>query len=114
MCDGVLADHRVDDEQRLVGLDGVADVAQLVHQLRVDGQATGGVDDDDVVELAPRRISTPLAGDRDRVAHDAVRAARLGREDRDAGPLADDLQLVDGVGALQVGGDEQRACGPAP
>src|SRR3712207_8454731 len=27
---------------------------------------------------------------------------------RSAGPLADDLQLVDRVGALQVGGDQQR------
>ena len=42
---------------------------------------------------------------RDRVT-DAV--AGLGSEHRDAGPLADDLELGDGVGALQVGGDEQR------
>ena len=51
------------------------------------------------------------AGDRDRVA-DAV--AGLGSEDRDAGALADDLQLVDGVGTLEVGGDQQRAVCPAP
>ena len=50
--DGVLADHRVDDEQHLVGLHRVADVGGLLHQLRVDTEATGGVDDDDVVQLA--------------------------------------------------------------
>ena len=37
---------------------------------------------------------------------DAV--AGLGREDGYAGALADDLELVDGVGALEVGGDEHR------
>ena len=31
-----------------------------------------------------------------------------------AGPLADDLQLGDGVGALQVGGDEQRGVALRP
>ena len=46
----------------------------------------------------------------DRIA-DAV--ARLGREHGDAGPLADDLQLVHRVRALQVAGHQQRACGPA-
>ena len=44
-------------------------------------------------------------GDGDGVA-DAV--AGLGREHLDPGPLADDLQLVDRVRALEVGGDEQR------
>ena len=50
--DGVLADHRVDDEQRLVGLHGVADAGGLRHQLGVDAQPAGGVDDDDVVHGA--------------------------------------------------------------
>ena len=60
--DRVLADHRVDDEQDLVGLDGVADVGGLLHQLGVDAEAAGGVDDDDVVELlAWRARSTSRA-----------------------------------------------------
>ena len=37
---------------------------------------------------------------------DAV--ARLGRVHLDAGPLAEHLELVDRVGALQVAGDQQR------
>jgi hypothetical protein len=45
------------------------------------------------------------AGGVDRVAH---AAARVGREDVDAGLPADDLQLLHGVGALEVAGDEQR------
>ena len=102
--DGVLADHRVDDEEDLVGLDGVADVGGLLHHLGVDAEAAGGVDDDDVVELALGLLDRG-AGDVDGVA-DAV--AGLGREDGDADALAVDLELVDGVGALEVGGDEHR------
>src|SRR5690606_30374029 len=52
--DGVLTDHRVDDEEDLVGLRGVADVRGLLHHLGVDAEATGGVDDDDVVVLLAR------------------------------------------------------------
>ena len=102
--DGVLADHRVDDEEHLVGLDGVADVGGLLHQLGVDAEAAGGVDDDDVVQLALGLLDRG-AGDRDRVA-DAV--AGLGGEDGYADPLAVDLELVDGVGALEVGRHQQR------
>jgi len=46
-----------------------------------------------------------LACSRDGVAH---AAARVGREDIDAGLPADDLQLGDGVGPLQVAGHQQR------
>ena len=46
-----------------------------------------------------------VAGDLDRIS-DAV--ARLRRVDRDAGLLADDLELGDGVGALEVGRDQHR------
>ena len=102
--DGVLADHRVDDEEDLVGADRVADVGGLLHHLGVDAEAAGGVDDDDVVQLAAGLLDR-VAGDLDRVA-DAV--AGLGREDGYAGALAVDLELVDGVGALEVGGDQHR------
>ena len=103
--DGVLADHRVDDEQHLVGLDRVADVGGLLHHLGVDAEPAGGVDDDDVVQLAlaPRRCDaratatgspTPLPGS----------GAKTGTPARS--PLT--CELVDGVGPLQVGRDEQR------
>ena len=58
-----------------------------------------------------RASSIGVAGDRDRVA-DAV--AGLGGEHRDPGALAVDLELLDGVGPLQVGGDQQRAACPGP
>ena len=47
----VLADHGVDHEQDLVGADRVPDVGGLLHQLGVDAQPAGGVDDDHVVQL---------------------------------------------------------------
>ena len=105
--DRVLADHRVDDEQHLVGVDGLADVGGLLHQLGVDAEAAGGVDDDGVVLLA-LGLFDAVAGDLDRVA-DAV--ARLGREDGHAGLLADDLQLRDRVRALEVGSRRAAGCG---
>ena len=66
--DGVLADHRVDDEQDLVRLDRVADVGGLLHQLGVDAEPAGGVDDHDVVLLLAgvlgRRRARPRPGRR--------------------------------------------------
>ena len=47
--DGVLAGHRVGDQQDLMRLDGAAQAPQLVHQFLVDLQAPGGVEDDRVV-----------------------------------------------------------------
>ena len=64
----------------------------------------GGVDDHDVVELGAGVVDA-LPCHLDRIA-DA--AARLGAEDRDAGLLADDLQLLHRVGSLQVGRDQHR------
>ena len=102
--DRVLTDHRVDDEEHLVGLDGIADVGGLLHEGLVDTEATRGVNDDDVVELALRLLDRG-AGDVDGVA---AAVAGLGGEDGHADALTVDLELLDGVGALQVCRDQQR------
>ena len=70
---GVLADHRVDDEQGLVRRHGVADVRGLLHQLGVDAEAARGVDDHDVVVLLDG-VRDAAAGDVDRVADPVARA----------------------------------------
>ena len=57
VVDGILTDHRVDDEQHLVGVGRLADVGGLLHHLGVDTETTGGVDDDDVVLLVAWRTS---------------------------------------------------------
>jgi hypothetical protein len=103
--DSVLADHRVDHEEDLVRRHGVADVRGLLHHLRVDAQSAGGVHDHHVVQGAPGLLDA-CTGHRDRVAHPV---AGFGGEHLDTGALTVDLQLVDGVRPLQVGGHEQRA-----
>ena len=88
-----------------LGLDRVADLAQLVHQLGVDLQSTGGVDDHDVAPEA-RRFLERAARDRDRVG-------RL-REHGHADALTEHAELLDRRRALEVGADEQRAAALAP
>ena len=100
----VLADHGVHHEQDLVRLGGVPDRDGLGHHLRVDAGAARGVDDDHVL-LAPPGLLQRLPRGLDRVA-DPVAGER--RVHRHAGPLAEDLELLHGVGPLQVGGDEHR------
>jgi hypothetical protein len=101
--DSVLTNHRVDDEQDLVRRDGVADVRGLLHHLDVDAEAAGGVDDDDVVDLRLRVVDGVL-GDLDGVTHTVARLRGIHRHAR---ALGDDRELIHGVGALEVAGDEQ-------
>ena len=88
-----------------MGAHGITDADRLIHHLRVHAQAPGGVDDDDVVAVGASLLHT-AAGDRDGVAHPI---AGFGRPHVDSGALSNDAQLGDGVGALQVGGDQQNA-----
>ena len=98
--DGVLAGHGVDHEEHVVRLHGVADAHQLAHELFVDVQTAGSVDDRHVAVLA--RELDAVAGDVDRVRDRARRVH--GHVDA----LAQRLQLVDGRRAIHVGGDEHR------
>ena len=106
----VLADHRVDDEQDLVGADRVPDVGGLLHHLGVDAEPAGGVDDDDVVQLGPGELDA-VPGHRDRVA-DAV--ARL----RARTPRRRPARRPPAAGSPRWGAAGRRrpaaACGPAP
>ena len=68
--DGVLAGQRVGNEQDFMGMNGDFDVANFVHQLFVDGDAAGGIVDDDVVAAefarifgAARNLQRRLPGD---------------------------------------------------
>ena len=90
-----------------VGFDGVADARELVHQRLVDVQAAGGVDDDDVAARRPAPRSSPS---RRRPATGSCVSLAV---DRDLDLLAELLELVDRGRALEVGGDERRACLPS-
>ncbi len=84
---GVLAGHGVGDEQRLRRLGQRADVGHFLHQLFVDGEAAGGVEDQDVEAFA--------AGLLERAARDRQRHfQRHDRQRGDAGLLTQDLELL--------------------
>ena len=50
--DGVLTRHGIDHKERLIRVDSCLNGCYLLHQLLVDGQTAGGVDDDGVVALS--------------------------------------------------------------
>ena len=64
--DRVLAGQRVDHEQGLGRVRGGRDRLHLGHQLVVDVEAAGGVEQDDVIGLQLRRLDRAL-GDIDRL-----------------------------------------------
>ena len=98
-ADGVLAGHRVDDQQHVVGLGPLADLRQLVHQLLVDVEAAGGVDDQHVAALLAGALERP-GGDLDRVGVGALLV------DVGPGALADGDQLLDRGRPVDVAGGE--------
>ena len=113
--DGVLADHGVENEQGFVRLDRVANPGGLAHQLGVDTETACGVDDDHVVLLAASlghsgsgHLDRVRGRHAERVLATADGRARVRGEDCRACPFADDLELADGTGTLQVTGDEKR------
>ena len=99
----VLTNHGVQDEHDLVRVDGIANRNRLVHHLLVDAEAAGGIDDNDVDAALAGELNT-AACNLDGVAHTV---AGFGSPHLDAGALADDLKLLDGVRALEVGRHEE-------
>ena len=96
--DRLLAGHGVEHEQDVRRLDGVLDPAELRHQVLVDLEAPGRVDDHDVAALRARLLDPHLRG-LDRLSPG---------EDRDLDLPSELLELVDGGRTLEVGGDERR------
>ena len=99
--DGVLTGHRVDHEERLVGVDGALEGLYLLHHLLVDGQSAGGVDDDCVVGFCLRLLDGVFGYLNDvLVAFFAIHG--------DAHLRGHDFELLDGGGSVDVAGYEQR------
>src|SRR5690606_2757057 len=108
--DRVLADHRIDDEEHFIRVDGGADVRGLGHHLGVHAQAAGGIHDDDVMQLG-LGLGDTVAGYGYRIPGGGVEFrgdARVRCVDRNAGAFAVDLQLLDCVGTLEVTGHQHR------
>ena len=99
--DGVLAGHRVDHEERVVGRHGAGDEAHLLHHLGVDRQAAGGVDDEHVA-AEPLGLLEPLVGGEDRVLGIGV------HRHVDLAPETERAPLLDGRRPLQVGTNQER------
>ena len=99
--DRVLPGHRVGDVQQVRRLDGRLDRLELGHQLVVDVQPAGGVDDERVEpEILRRRERARRAHDRIHLARRIVHAhADLLRQHR---------QLLDGRRPPHVGRHEHR------
>ena len=90
---GVLSGHGVHDQQDLVRLHRRLDALELVHELLVDVQAAGGIEEDDVVAVVPGVFD---GLDRD---GDGVDLPHLEHGQAELG--ADDLKLRDGRGTVQ-------------
>ena len=100
----VLANHGVNDEQRFVRLDGLPHRPQLRHQVLIDGQPTSSIDQDDVVQL---QFSLGF-GPASHIHRIADTVAGLRGKNGYVHTLADNAQLIHGIGALQVSGHQQR------
>ncbi len=98
--DGVLAGHGVDDEEYFVRPDGLFDGFELVHELGVDVEPAGGVDEDDVVGVGLGVLDC-LFGDDDRLFLVAE------GEHGDFELFAQHFELLDRRRAVYVGRDEQ-------
>ena len=98
--DGLLAQRAVGDEQHFVGLDAGAQALHLLDQVVVDLQAAGGVEEDGVGAGLAGGLSAaaPMAGTSFET-RSAVEAELL--------LLRQDLELVDGGGALDVAADDE-------
>ena len=99
--DRVLARHRVDHQQDVVRPEQLLEVGELLHQLLVDVQPAGGVDDQHVLAVTLRLVERPR-GDLARVAVGALLV------DGRAGLLPDLDELLDGRGPVDVAGRERH------
>jgi hypothetical protein len=102
---GLLPDHAVDDQDDLMRAHRALEVLELAHELIVDVQTAGGVEDE---EIEPARAGLLERPDRDVMRLRAVRRA----PEAGVGALGHALELIDGRGAVDVGRDEQRALVP--
>ena len=99
--DGVLAGHRIDHQIHLVGTDPAIDHRELAHQLGIDVQPAGRVEN--------HHVGAGLLGllHRGLAQRHGILRPQVGI-DRQAELLAEHLQLLDGRRALQVGGHQHR------
>lgn len=99
--DGFLADHRVDDEEGFGGGDVLLDGFEFGHEGVIQLAAPGGIQNDDGVAAEEAFFLSGLG----QLGWGDIRLV----EDFDADFLAEGLKLLDGGGAVGVGGGEEDA-----
>ena len=95
-----LTDHRIGDEENFFGVHSIAGFFQFLHQLFVDLQTACGIVND--------HIETILFGVFVTVLDDFNRVAFAFVVNRNANRFAENLQLFNSCGAVNVSGDEER------
>ena len=97
---GVLSGHGINHEERVVGLNRSLDGGDFVHQFLIDGEASGGIDDDGVIAFRLGFVNA-FKSNLDGVFFLAVHIHLH------ANLLTEHLELVNGGGTIDVAGDEQ-------
>ena len=80
--------------------DRLLDAGEFLHELLIDMQPSGGVEDHKIIAVILRT--------HDRTARDFNRVALPHLKDRDSDLFPDHLKLFDGGGTVNVAGDQQR------
>lgn len=101
--DGLLAGGGVGDEEGLAGLDKGGDFFEFVDEGAVDVLSAGGVEDGDHGALLGEPFEGGFGG------ADGIDFAGCGGPDGGVEGIAEDLELLDGGGAIEVEGDEDGA-----
>jgi hypothetical protein len=93
-----LAQHCINNKENLIRLYGITNLARLCHQLRIDTKPAGCINDHKVMQLIFGEFLTRL-----RYLDGIANAVTwLGCKDRDSYTRSNLLQLVNGIGALQI------------
>jgi len=102
---GILSCHGIDHEKDFLRIDGFFQCCDFVHHLFIDGEASGCIDDDQIVVLFPGFFYSVLSDfDRFFVFGFGI--------DGYTDLLAEHSQLFDGGRTVNVAGNEQGALGP--
>src|SRR5438067_9114195 len=108
-----LAGHRIRDEKRLRDPDARLELLQLGHQLGVDVQTAGGVEDHDVATEPGGLIDGPSGRPSGRTSGRPSGASRHlpmnGEDTRNTLSVGESLQLLDGGGPSEVEPSDKRA-----
>ena len=98
---GILTRHGVYHKERLIGVDGLLQIRDLIHHLLIDSQTTCGIDDDNGIALL-LGLTDSILGD---FYHILIAFLRV---DVNTNRSTNHLQLFDSCRTIDVAGYQQR------